>query len=87
MQKTIVVKEITQFLSSTVGQALTADCDLLERGVIDSLTMMDLLTFVETTFGIPLDYDDLTPETLGTIDAIANLIVSRMSQAGQSQAA
>ena len=87
MQKTIILKEITAFLSSTTGQPLTPDCDLIERGVIDSLTMMDLLTFVETTFGVPLDYDDLTPETLGTIGAIANLVASRIPQVGNSQAA
>lgn len=87
MQKTIILKEITAFLSSTTGQSLAPDCDLIERGVIDSLTMMDLLTFVETTFDVPLDYDDLTPETLGTIEAITNLIVSRMPQSGDSLAA
>lgn len=87
MQKTILLQEITAFLTSTTGQTLTPECDLIERGVIDSLTMMDLLTFVETTFGVPLDYDDLTPETLGTIDAISTLIASRIPQVGNSQAA
>lgn len=87
MQKNFVLKEITAFFTSTTGQALTPECDLIERGVIDSLTMMDLLTFVETTFGIPLDFEDLTPESLGSIDAISDLVASRIPQVGNSQAA
>lgn len=87
MQTKFVLKPLMEFLSSVTGQTLTPDCDLIERGVIDSLTMMDLLTFVETNFGVHLDYADLTPETLGTLDALAMLVTARMPSTNHSQAA
>ena len=42
---------LIDFLTTLTGQdTFAADTDLFDAGVTDSLTMMDLLVFVETEF-------------------------------------
>ena len=80
--------EITAYMSSIAGNAeLTAQTDLIASGLIDSLTMMDLIVFIETNYDIRLDFSDLTPENMRTVSAISRLIENRMNDRDQSAAA
>ena len=45
---------------------LDATTDLHGSGATDSLTMMDLLVFIESEFRLRLEFTDLTPETFRT---------------------
>ena len=47
---------------------------LLEHGVIDSLTMMELIGFLERTYGIQVTDDELIPENFETLSAIAGFV-------------
>jgi len=56
-------------------QDSVSDTDsLLEHGVIDSLTMMDLIGFLERTYGIQVTDDELIPENFETLSAIAGFV-------------
>ena len=50
---------------------------LLEAGVIDSMVMVDLITYLERTYGITVDEDDMVPENFDSIDAIAAYVARR----------
>jgi acyl carrier protein len=50
------------------GQNLMAD------GILDSLAMMDLIVWLEQTFNITIDTEDLVPENFGTLNAMANYV-------------
>ena len=41
--------------------------------------MMDLLVFIETEFGVRLDFGDLTPEVFRSPATLSQLIQSRMT--------
>jgi acyl carrier protein len=56
---------------------------LLETGVLDSLSLLRLVVFVQERFGITVDDADLVPENFDTVDAICAYLTSR---AGASQA-
>ncbi len=76
----LIKKKIRGFLTKVTGDAsLRDDADLLSTSVLDSLTMMDLIVFIEIEFGQRIAIGDLRPEQFQSIDAIANL-VDRMSQ-------
>lgn len=58
---------------------LTYDYPLIERRVLDSLGIFQVVTFVETEYGIDIQDEELVPEHFGTIDGIARLIESKQT--------
>jgi acyl carrier protein len=59
------------------GFTLADDDRLLERGVIDSMGVVELLAFVEAEFGVTADEDEITETNFGSIQAIASFIASK----------
>ena len=53
------------------------DESLLEAGVIDSAGMVDLIAFLEGTFGITIDEDDMIPENFDSLTAIAAYVTDK----------
>lgn len=57
---------------------------LLETGVLDSLSLLRLVLFVQERFGIVVDDVDLVPEHFASVDAICTYLRSRAGgKAGQ----
>jgi acyl carrier protein len=50
--------------------AIAPDDDLLSGGIIDSLGVTQLVTFLEDRFGIRISDDELTPANFRTLAAI-----------------
>jgi acyl carrier protein len=50
---------------------------LLETGVLDSLSLLRLVLFVQERFGIVVDDVDLVPEHFASVDAICAYLRSR----------
>jgi acyl carrier protein len=56
---------------------------LLGTGIIDSMGVMEVISFLETEFGIEIDDEDVTEENLGSIRAISRYVVSRAEAAAK----
>jgi acyl carrier protein len=52
---------------------------LLESGILDSLGVLDLVSFVEQEFSVVVADDELVPENFQTIDRIAVFIQRKSS--------
>lgn len=52
-------------------QGLSGSESLLDSGVVDSTGVIELVAFLEETFSIKVDDEELVPENLDTIGAIA----------------
>jgi acyl carrier protein len=50
---------------------------LLERGVIDSVAMVELVSFIEQAFEIRIQDEELMPENFGSLAAIGAFIASK----------
>jgi len=50
------------------------DDPLIGRGIVDSLGVMELITFVEVTFAVHVADEEVTEEHLGSINAIARYV-------------
>ncbi len=75
-----LTKSIQEFLIETTGEvSLQADTDLLASGLLDSLTMMDLVVFIEVEFQQRIALEDMRPEKFQSIAAIAQLIEANRS--------
>jgi acyl carrier protein len=52
-----------------------ADGDnLLESGIIDSLGVLELVTFMQQEFSVTVDDEDLTPENFQNIERMARFV-------------
>ncbi len=47
---------------------------LLESGIVDSLGVLELIEFLERTFGISITEEDLLPENFDSIARMAGLV-------------
>jgi len=58
---------------------------LLETGVLDSLSLLRLVVFIQERFGITVDDVDLVPENFDSVDAICAYLRSLVAEgAGQA---
>ena len=48
--------------------------NLFSAGVVDSLGILDLVTFLETEFQVEVSDDELTPENFETIEGMAQFL-------------
>jgi len=58
---------------------------LLETGILDSLSLLRLVVFVQQRFGVAVDDVDLVPEHFDSVDTISAYLRSREGgRAGQA---
>ncbi|MDP9360617.1 MAG: acyl carrier protein [Acidobacteriota bacterium] len=69
-----------EFLYDRPDVRLDDDFGLVEEGLIDSIGIFRLVTFVETTFDFALDPQDMNMANFGSIRAIARLVTSRSNK-------
>jgi acyl carrier protein len=60
---------------------LKPDESLLERGLLDSLSILKIVTFCEESFGISIPDTDVLPDHFDSIRAIARLVERRRKKA------
>lgn len=61
------------------SQTLTDDYPLIERDVIDSLGIFQIISFLEDDWDIEVSDEDLVPENFSSIGAIARLVEAKIS--------
>lgn len=83
-----IQQKLVTFLQTVTGNtALDVVTDLHACGATDSLTMMDLLVFIESEYRLRLEFGDLTPEAFSTVQSLSRLIAARIAQPPSSFAA
>lgn len=50
------------------------DCQYLDRKVIDSMGILEMISHFETVFGIEFGADDLQSESFQTVDGLVRII-------------
>ncbi|WP_431045533.1 phosphopantetheine-binding protein [Streptomyces sp. P1-3] len=72
MARTAQIKKylIEQFSLDIQPDDLADDYDLLAGGVIDSLGLLTLVSWLEATYGLDLDVLDIAPENFRSVAAI-----------------
>jgi acyl carrier protein len=74
-----------EFVKDAALLPLADEAPLLDSGILDSLSLLRLVLFVEERFGITLGPSDLLPEHFASVDAICAYLRAR--EAGKQQAA
>ena len=60
---------------------IDADTPILDMGILDSLSMVSLLTHIQTQFGVHIPNEEITPDNFETLRVLAELTVSRYGEA------
>jgi acyl carrier protein len=50
------------------------DVDFIEEGMLDSFDVVNLVSELDSTFGISIDGVDILPENFASVEAIENLL-------------
>jgi glycosyltransferase involved in cell wall biosynthesis/acyl carrier protein len=78
-------RQVRGFLASTFFVAASGDLDdqtsLLEAGIIDSTGVLEVIGFLEATFGFHVNDDEIVPDNLDTIDHIVTYVARKAATA------
>lgn len=74
-------------LESRLGiQVPSIHTDLFESGCMDSLSFMNLLSYIQSEHSVVIDFAELDLQTFSTLESICRLIASQPSDAPSKQA-
>jgi acyl carrier protein len=65
------VDQIQAYVARTYGKTVGPDDSLLDSGLIDSTGIFELVTFLEETFGIKVEDEEIVPEHFETAAQVA----------------
>ena len=68
---------IENFMYMRKVKTVAEDESLLRSGVITSLGMMEVVAWVEETFGLTVDPDEITEQNFDTLRGIAAFVASK----------
>jgi acyl carrier protein len=64
---------VQNFMFGQVGQ-FSDDESFLEAGIIDSTGVLELVGFIETTYGVSVADEDLIPANLDSVERVADFV-------------
>jgi acyl carrier protein len=62
------------FLFDGSGETLSDSASLMQEGIVDDTGILEVVLFLEETWGITVNRDDLVPENLDSVNAIAEYV-------------
>ena len=82
MKKEEVGNTVSKFISKTFlfdeGKLVGENVSLLGTGVIDSTGVLELISFLESTYNIKFEDDELVAENFDTLERIKNFISNKI---------
>lgn len=69
--------KLIAYFKDNFDAEVTIKTNLIDDGIIDSMGVISLITFINQVFGVEFDMDDMTVDKLGTIASITKLILSK----------
>lgn len=72
------------FLYARPDRVVGEDEHLMERGIVDSMGMMELIGFLEERFGVEPADDEITEQNFATLRRIAAFVASKRGAASNA---
>jgi acyl carrier protein len=66
-------------------KSIAVEDDLLESGIIDSLGILDLVSFLEQEFGIVVADDELVPDHFQSVAHLTRFVEHKRNEAAASR--
>lgn len=75
-RKSHIMQFVKDELMHGRGTSINEDTDLLNAGIIDSLGVLQLVSFVDETFGIQIPDEDVVIENFKSVNTLATYLES-----------
>jgi acyl carrier protein len=75
-----VRRKVREFLTHEIvfdDRELSDETPLL-NGLVDSVGLMELVSFIEDEFAVPIDFSDVEPANFRTVNDIAHLVANKL---------
>lgn len=79
IKKAIKKYIIDNFLFGNETEEIKEEDSFMERGIIDSTGILELIEFVEETYGFSVEDEELIPENLDSLNNLSRFILSKKS--------
>ena len=83
MERHQIEHDVREFITLnfplSAGGELGTDDSLLETGVIDSVGVLELIEHLEATYELQIPDEDVLPENLDSVGAIAGYVSTRLA--------
>lgn len=67
--------KIQNFLESETQQKIEdRAANLIEKNILDSFTMIKLISFLESELSVKVDMEELSPENFNSVDKISEFV-------------
>lgn len=77
------IKEVREFVISNFlfgdASSLRDDRSFLESGIVDSTGMLELIMFLESTYGVKIEPEEMVPENLDSVNRVAQFIARKLT--------
>jgi acyl carrier protein len=70
---------IMEYFVKDSGIELKESSSFLEEGIIDSTGIMELVAYIESTFGIRLEDEEIIPDNFDSIEKLMNYMHTKLS--------
>lgn len=74
---------LNQYLKGQAPEGFDDDYNLIDSGIMDSLAIINTVTYLENHYSIPFDDGDIVPEHFMSINALSAFV--QRKQSGKSQ--
>jgi acyl carrier protein len=74
---------VNELISPEGARSITAEDDLIKRGIVDSLGVMQLVDFCESRYGIRVTDSDLVPANFQTLRKLADYVERKQGDQGR----
>ncbi len=68
---------VENFMFGNESEPIREDDSFIERGIIDSTGIMELIDYIENKYDISLDDKELVPENLDSLNNLSRFILSK----------
>ena len=67
----------SNFIKGDESKTLVDDISFLDEGLIDSVGVLELVAFLESTFGFVIEDEEIIPENLDSVDRLVAFVETK----------
>ena len=86
-----IAQQVSGFITENLLLGQAADvahtASFLEAGIVDSTGVLELVQYLEETYGFSVDDAEMIPENLDSLERIVRFVEKKRADAGQPQRA